>query len=163
MNEVEFKKAWVLLLAQPWARDYTFDEDKGAIQYRIYWAAFRAVEGKQWLAVVEWWIMNEDHWPLVPQLRTHINRLTPSRKTEPLTFGLISQAPEDPACEPYRSVCVAWSKRGGGESVFSCGSRIMREYLAKHPHDSLVAQRLAKWEGMTRGGGKVTEEPFGFC
>lgn len=151
MKEVEFKRAWMLLLAQPWARDYTLDEVKGGIQYRIYWTAFKAVEGNLWMAAVEWWLIHEDHWPLIPQLRAHINRLTPANLVEPLTFKQIAKSPEDPACEPYRSICVAWAKRNGGESVLSCGVLIMREYLERHPTDSLVSQRLSEWEGKMHG------------
>lgn len=138
-------KGWVMLLAQPYSKDYSFDTAKESVQRNLYADALKQLPDNQWIAVVSWWVKHETRWPLLADINTHLTRMFPPSKSEPLTAKALLAAPINPSCEPWQGVVVAWV-RGGGDSVYATGVPILREWVRRHPGDMETLTRLQNWE-----------------
>lgn len=145
MNAVEFGKPWMLLLAQPWSKDYCFDKAKETVQRNLYFTALQRVPVDRWMAVVSWWVANEVRWPLLADVKFHLARLFPVAKSEPLTLKVLLAVPKDESCEPWQGIVQTWAK-SEGVSIYEIGVPRMRQWVTAHPEDLVTAQRLSVWE-----------------
>jgi hypothetical protein len=146
MPDHAFNKGIAMILVMTYSKDYTFDPAKEAVIRNLYRQAFANVSEAHWLAVIQWWIQHENHFPLIPELRTHLARMFPPTKHEPLSWRSMLEAPKRADCAPWQPVCGEYARWKGAESIFEVAVPILREYVRKHPEDRLERDRLASWE-----------------
>jgi hypothetical protein len=83
MTEQDFYRGWTMLLAQPYAKDYAFDQAKEGVQLSIFKKRYLDEDSHCWIAACESWISREDHFPLIPEMDRTVKNFRPQPRPLP--------------------------------------------------------------------------------
>lgn len=140
MTELEFYQGWALLCAQEYARHFAFDETKYELQTGLYKRALIEHDSAAYKKAVEWWILRQSTFPLLPELLDLVRQSTP--KPQPTTSRQLTH--QDDGDTPWREVVQAWI-RGEG-SIRSVASRIVPDWITQHPEDFDSKRQWDVWK-----------------
>jgi hypothetical protein len=70
----DFMQGWALLVAQPYGAQYRKDTDAEQTLRRSWLEYFGDTDKAVWVQAVAWWIKEQDHFPLIPEMRAVLLR-----------------------------------------------------------------------------------------
>jgi len=108
----DFLQGWALLVAQPYGVAYRREPEAEQVQRRCWQEEFSDAPPRVWRDAVSFWVRQEDHFPLIPEMRAHITRLTPP----PVPTARVALAP-GPTMPVDEADLLAYAERHG-VSVF---------------------------------------------
>lgn len=148
MTDIEFHRGWAMLIVQPWARDYAYDEARESVIIRLFRQHCGSYDGGAWLRRIEWWIAHESSWPTIPQMLGLLRRYQP----DPKPVALLPDASRHGDGGPWRLVIQTWV-RGEGP-IHKIAGRILPAWIRDHPDDAFAIGTWATWRQGERGTGR---------
>lgn len=134
MTRQEFIQGWMLLVIQPWGKQYAGTETAAKLQQELYWSRLARFHGEAWIGACQVYASGHK-WPSVDDLKQNMNNSLPPR------LQITNQA--DQTEKPEILVKLEVYQKEKNCTVLEAAEYVLPLYAKEHPEpeaDEDIAQ-----------------------